>query len=704
MNSKKLKKVIISTLMAAVTVVSFSDAAIAAVNLEDQHLLSPYEGNEPLFVHTPVIAPTTLDIDENCDGVGDGKFATNGGHGTTQLVSEMPCDYELILDNDYVIHWEQFTHRSIPGYGDSGENPSKYDKYTRDKFVKFPFEVWYNGEFYECEFPDESGKPNSYTGWIRIKRPSHWSDSSPNNHWINTPFYIPSYAGEITDTTKKIYYRVEAINVEDEYGRNHGRTEYDSPIHFGNEERDGNVSVSWTDAPNGANYVATYDCTCQLSGIVYDFTVVGSDNASVYSGDSYIGKHEISFASIKAEKKAGTKNRINETPVRYMLDGTITNSWNPLNTIVLTDAKSRQFKKMGAVWKGQTFSYSFKTISNLWDIASDDDYVMIYPTLYYVSSTGKKLTSSSQVKIYYKDSDSGDYIEYVRNNYPSMVPSGTRDGQNKKTSLIGSPQLKDSYYDKYMGPPHASFNTYAHYGNWVAFTDAKRNHIGEKKYLNTKTIDHCLSMIKLTSPLNLYSGEYEQLRWNIRNGGKQWAGVKKYPDMSFEWGSDVEMWWNKSTTRRTVKDYERFRMSIQSWYGQYHIPEEIYVIDLEKYRDEHGGEEFPGIYEYMKKANDGMGIRPDDPIFERGGYLIINFDIYTKKDNKQHLVYKGGNYDGSRCVEGDMWKKEDYEDDPQPGDPLADVPGFKYHEGDVIVIDLSRSTKDKFAPGIQDIN
>ena len=693
------KNKIIIVILTAVLFMLPTFVVLAGTPLEDQHLLSPYEPNEPLFVHSPVIAPTTIDIDKDGDGLGDGDMSTNGGHGTTQLVTEKACDYEFILDNDYVIHWEDFYHRSIPGYGDSGENPSKYDKYTKDKWMKFPFEVYYDGVFYELTKSDSSGSENEYTEWIRVKRPDNymegddWWNYVDGNHWVNTPIYIPSYAREITDTTKTIYFRVEANNVYDEHGNDHGETDPDSPIDFGEVQENANVDVQFVDAPNGAKYVATFKVDCQLSGIIYDFSVVGTDNASVYSGDSYIGKHEISFASLKSEKKAGTKNRIGDTAVRYMLDGTVTNSWNSNNTIVLTDAKSKQFKKMGAVWKGQTFSYSFKTIANLWDTGANDDYITISPTLYYVSNTGKQLTKDSEVKIYYKDPVAGDYIEF----------GSARDKANIKKSLIGSPQLKDSYYDKNM-------TNHAHYGNWVKFTDAKRFNIGEEKYLNTKTQDHCLSAIKLTPPLNLYSGEYEQLRWNIRNSGKQWEGVKKYWDMDedghkdIDWEQDVKMRWNMSTQMRSVKDYERFRMSIQTWYGQYNIPEEIYVVDLAKYKATHGGQAFPGIREYMKKANGGLGIRSGDDIFEKGGYLIINFDIYTHKDNKTHLVYKGGWYNGSHSAEGDMWKKENFEINPLPGDPLADVPGFRYHEGDVIVIDLSRSTKDKFAPGIQNIN
>ena len=87
------------------------------------------------------------------------------------------------------MHWDSMKHREILGYDESGENPSKYDKYTQNKWMKFPFEVLYDGVYYELQ-------ADNYTNWIKIKKPADWHDTV-DNHWIDTPIYIPSYAREM---------------------------------------------------------------------------------------------------------------------------------------------------------------------------------------------------------------------------------------------------------------------------------------------------------------------------------------------------------------------------------------------------------------------------------------------------------------------------------------------------------------------------
>lgn len=647
----RILKRILSLMILISLLFSLSFASFA---LGDEHVIDGYEIYEPLFVHTPVISPVTI-RDEN------GNEIPGGGRGSTQHVSENPnVWYQLRLDEDYIMHWDSLTHREILGYGDSGENPSKYDKYTQDKWMKFPFEVLYDGVFYELN-------GDNYTDWIRIRRPPNWQDVT-DNHWVNTPIYIPVYAREMGEVgnTGSIYYKVEAINVDGDLAE-----------HYAEQEETGNLWCNLVVADDGAKYVATYEIPVQLSGWIYDFTVTGTNNGSVYAGENEMGSNQLPFCLSKTEKKSGVLNRKGGRAIRYLLDGNLTNNWPKKNTIVLTDAKSAQFKKQGAVWKGQTFSFSVKTIANLWDDNGNMDRIEIIPTFTYVDNNGNKV-DHSHLKVFYHNPDgSGKYIEY----------GTSRDtiSSNWAYSKIGSKMQEGAYYTFDMADTlnGGSAKKY-HFGNWAGFSANMYNQshgtaLTAENILNRTTKSYCLSHIILNPSLRLLSGEWEQLHWNIKGNGLSYEGVKRYCDLDGD-GHEDSNWGSSDTTR--------FKKAIQTWYGEYYVPTDIYIVDLNKH---------PGFNmdDYLRTANGGLGIREDDPIFEKSGYLILNFDIRTINDSKPHLKYLGG------ASGGNMWDTEGFDNNREPDDPTP-IPDFE--DGDVIVIDLNKSVKDKYSPGIFNIN
>ena len=664
---KRGYKNVVVAVLASVMLIGSSSNAYA---LTTEHIINGYEINEPIFVHTPVISPVSITDEE-------GNVITGGGHGTTQLISENPnAWYELRLDEGYVMHWDSLVHRQILGYGDSEDNPSKYDKYTKDKWMKLPFEVYYDGKFYEL-------RADNYTDWIKIKKPSNWTDAGiissnslglteSNNHWINTPIYIPSYAREMGESGNEgsIFYKVEAINVDGDLAE-----------HFEEQEAEGNIWNQFVLADDGAKYVATYEIPVQLSGWVYDFTVTGTDNGAIYQGENEMGSNAISFASTKSEKKSGTKNRLGESNLRYLLDGSLEQDWNSKNTITLTDGKSAQFTKLGAAWKGQTFSFEVKTIANLWDDDGNSDRIEIVPTFTYVDVNGNRVEQSN-LALYYNNPDgSGSYIEY----------GSLRDtiSSNWSRSIMGSPMQEGAYYTNKMADTYngGSARQY-HFGDWAKFTAQvyNANHgltgssaLTEENILNRSSSSYCLSRIILNPKLRLLSGEWESLSLNIKGSGNEFESVKRYEDMDEDGAPDAT--WDASDTLR-------FRKSMQTWYGQYYVPSDLYVVDLNKH---------PGfdIESYMNSANSGLGIREDDPVFEQSGYLIINFDIRTYNDSQAHLRYAGGSSGGN------MWAKEGFNNSPDSSDP---TPITYFNDGDVIVIDLSKSVKDKYRAGIFDVN
>ena len=627
--------------------------------LDPEHIRDGYEQNEPVFVHTPVISPVAIH-DE------DGNDIPNGGRGSTELVDENPAvSYQLRLDTSYIMHWESMTHRSIPGYGDSGENPSRYDRYTKDKWMKYPFEVLYEGKFYELQ-------PDGYTEWIKIRKPPVWTQTH-DNHWIDTPIYIPSYAREVGETgnTAKILFKVEAINVDGDLAQ-----------HYAEEERNGNLTYQLVPADDGAMYVATYDIDIQLSGWIYDFTITGTNNGSVYEGRSEVGSNDLSFVSSKSEKKAGIKNRLGEGVIRYLLDGHNTTIWDEKNTITLTDGKSKQFTKQGALWRGQTFSFEVKTMGNLYSDDGNEDRIEIIPTFTYVDNSGNKV-DSEHLKVFYNNPDgSGRFIEY----------GSSRDtiGSNWSSSAIGSAMQEGAYYtfDMTDTENHGPAEEY-HFGDWSTFTAFmyNKNHPGlsaadqvtSEKVLGRRVTSYCLSRIILNPKLRLLSGEWEQLSFNIKGAGLEYGDVFRYSDLDSD--GVVDPTW-------TQDDDERFRNSMQTWYGEYYVPSELYVVDL----NEHPGFDMES---YMSGANGRMGIQEDDPVFEKSGYLIINFDIRAYNDGRAHLVYLGASADGN------MWDIEAFRNTPLPGDP---TPITSFEDGDVVVIDLEKSVKDKYSSGVHNIN
>ena len=218
-----------------------------------------------------------------------------------------------------------------------------------------------------------------------------------------------------------ILYKVEAINVDGDLAE-----------HFEEQEEEGNIWNQFVLADDGAMYVATYEIPVQLSGWIYDFTITGTNNGAIYQGENIMGSNTVAFSKNKTEKKSGTKNRIGESSLRYLLDGKLQNAWPTKDTITLTNGKSAQFIKQGAAWKGQTFSFEVKTIANLWDDNGNMDRMEIIPSYTYYDLNGNKVDSSN-LKIYYNNPDgSGDYIEY----------GSSRDTvtTNWSSSKIGSPR------------------------------------------------------------------------------------------------------------------------------------------------------------------------------------------------------------------------------------------------------------------------
>ena len=684
-------------------------------SLSAGHCLDPYNGY--INVHTPVIAPVSIldDKGEDVPGIENTQLETD--------IINPDASYQLLLDEDYVLDWEGEIHRGIPLYGDSGV-PSKYDEFVEKKWMRFPFDVIYNGKFYEARpVTGDTGITDSswslegkYTDWILIESPSAWDvpaslqagtftngyKPKSDNHWQKTPIYIPSYAEECGELGQDrfIYYKVEAINSDGRYGGDHTKE----------QEEIFNKNYTYEYADDGAMYVATYRVQTQLSGIIYDFTITGSSDADTFMYEYHPGVVEgdhVPFCTYKMEKKVGNRNRFGDVAIRYRTDGALNRNWEAVNTLPLSAGKSNSWDKLGYVIKGSRFSYSFKTIANLW--SENTDYIIIKPSFRYIRHDG---TEAENFKIYYHSTVSEDkFVEYDPN---AFAPADTktynmkRDAKNVQKVQLIHKEFNDSYYDELNSWKFNGFSNDYQIGNWLEYTCDYHNHmtgddltVQEMMYREVECFT--LSQIRLNSNLRLLSGEWEQLKMNTKGYSREFEDIMRYSDEEYREYNGYDEGVPDYTEGLSNWDSaleDRFKRSMQTWYGQFYIPAELFIIDerdLQEKGISYGSFETFDLTEYI---NDKGGIREDDEIFVAnegsGGYLIINFEIHTKNEGKPHLKYFGTN-GGTK----DMWKTEGAEEEIE----IEDVPGpIPLESGDVAIIDLSRSIKDKYKAAIFNIN
>ncbi len=628
------------------------------------------KSKEPVVVHTPVVSPVTIK-----DKAGNAATNTNSqvpsinadgstsGKWNDKLSADGIVSYDLLLDEKYTIEFDPYEWLSelvreemsspytnndsvktetnkdgkegydLPGYG-----TSLYDKYVKSRQVRFPFDVMVvdkgTGEekYYDCE--------DDYTPWITI-------DSN------SVDIYVPTWAIESEvkfghanqNDYYKIQFKVEAKNVND---------------HTGATEDLSNSELN--------NYIATFDVPVSISGWLYDFTITGVSDSDMYAGydNSQIDNTELGFAVTKDEKKTGTKNRLGETTWRYLLDGLThaVSSGNPSsvttqearNIIPLRDGSSESYPSMGALWKGTSFSYSVKSISSL---TADSDKVVIVPTLRYYDKNGDDITD--QVRMYYTRTTSSGEQQYVevgsaRDTLTSPIVQSVKLGS---TQFDGARfQGKTFLTDDANVPSTFTLPDFASY-------TAKGQGIALNQLLERKTASYSLSEISIGAKQRIFMGCIEELAANSSKSRLDDSITTSYSDGKYE-------------------DNEDFTKSIQSWYGQYQIPNEFYIT---KESDDLDTIAYNGK---LSKNSD---------IWEKGGYLVVNFQVYAMHGNNYSLAYKTGTQN--------MWETQG-----QLKEATINVTGsngkitrkaITLQDGDVAIYDMSYSLNDKIGSHIHSI-
>ena len=789
-------------------------------------------------IHTPVMAPGTI-TDQKGDPV---NKEDKGSPIPTSLVSDnsAPETSNLRLDQFYYIRWKDVSELTNARYSDrdrkhrdgqddrntagtpemggyvhetsdgDDENGLEEDKFTKDKYMKFPFEVFYNGDFYAAnqwilierprDLHSHDTDDHYFHGWSRPANIGANADGSlhSDNHWLYTPFYIPTWSKEglyeeienLDDAHRYgpseldtcVQLRVEALNSEGTTGSGKSRAEELQEI------ANTYYNVDVTQYDNGAAYVATFNLAAQVSGWIYDFTITGTSDRDIFApktAENVTSKkveaiNDYSFTANKQDKKAGTKNRYGWPALRYAKDGKLAKNasgtavWSDINTIALDGAwkdasgihygKSNTWKYMGAISRGTTYSYSMKTIANMWNFNGKDE-IRITPTFTYqkydpVAGEWKKKTHD-KLKIYYSD-DGEQYIPY----------GSDKDRAKLQQVYLGNPQFDQSYYTE-----EDTFGT-KRFGDWInynvyqydkmynlipvtmdqsSFQTAVKAGSGTlpaaaitpQTWMTQKHDIYCMSKIIINEKLRLLSGEPDQLKVNNYKNGydvTDTSSFKTYRSMandyykeitgkfvngSYETGSAKHKMIINDTIKEVTAD-DKFRYSIQTWYGKYYVPSDLFVVDLEEHPEFRDFSDPASPYHAAWEANGGFvygremgatgdtnpywdylefyatkdyqnfdGLTADEDIFLQEGFLIVNFDIIAVKNGTPHLIYHGPN--------GSGWKSEGYIEVPDSPDILPPEPGttedgVPTDPGDTVVVDLSKRFGDRYRAGLYDIN
>lgn len=688
--------------------------------------------NEAVRVHTPTVSPVEV-INPDTGS----KYELSDMQ--TQLVSSAVnerADYQFLLDGTYTIQFTPETHFEHIGYDDPELVASLYEKYCSFREVCFPFTVQVNGRIYEpteesvgiykdVDFDCGRKKLPGYTDWIRLPDGAQ-----------EVEFYIPTWAVEDSDYV--VQFRVAPINVVDHKKVDHieDYTAWDYDWEYLKNE---SITIPGHGSSDLYEYVSTYSFTCQVSGIIYDFQAVGINDKDRFEGykiqsNGYAVSNGLGIANYYAfcpdysEKRSGIRNRFGNVAVRYSFDGSLTNDWNEANTLPF--ARGRANSADGELRRGNTFAFTVKTIANLgdedalMDNSTTGDCIIIKPSFRYISPDG---TVNRDIDVYYHTGSPDGKEEYLFVQYGEA-----RDLECKEEVRISDLRFNGSYYynsgqyeqdkrqviDKDMmnmlsesySVKNESLWKYHHddaeyskdsanaYQKLIANLEGRTGFPDEaysttSVFLNRKTNSYCLSEIVLNSRLRLLTGNVEQLKMNENNEGDS----LQYLDDRLSNGTAYKI--TPQTCEAYGLDYwEKHRKSMQTWFGTYWIPNQLFVTDDVFEVDTDGDgvkEKYDNLWDY---TNAKGYIEENDPIFKNTGYLVVNFEIYTKNDGQDHLSYIGSN--------ADMWKIEGQPDTVEAGDP--NIPGdtveIEVDSGDVAVIDLRRSIADGWTTGYNIIN
>lgn len=116
---------------------------------------------------------------------------------------------------------------------------------------------------------------------------------------------------------------------------------------------------------------------------------------------------------------------------------------------------------------------------------------------------------------------------------------------------------------------------------------------------------------------------------------------------------------------------DKITKSMQRWYGEYYIPSEVHVV--------------PKGFNVLQYAKENGAIDYFEDIWLKDGYIIINFDIETIKNDARYLSYiNPTNFPHGYC---NMWNKQGYQYTKIDEESNT----FNFQDGDYILYDTNQS-------------
>ena len=305
--------------------------------------------------------------------------------------------------------------------------------------------------------------------------------------------------------------------------------------------------------------------------------------------------------------------------------------------------------------------------------------------------------------------------------YIKVAPG--KDEKNVKSVSLSSEQFKGSWYqgkDEYSPLWNKTVPDGRFIPDVLKYT-ADRGGIKEQELLNRSIPSYSASKIVLNSTLRLLTGDPEQLERNLDKtresaGFDDLTDIRNIPSEIGDIGQD--------STKNT-----RFRDSIQTWYGQYTVPQDLFVYKKTKAIVMPGFDKSTAIpldtkvdaaHKGYDKDGDGYftladyattgNLSDSSKIWEKDGYLILHFDIESKNNGIEHLIYDGSSISNDHLNRWDSNHENiqnhatvDFSDPEHPGEGPKKV-DVTLKPGDVALIDLRYKLSDKFTPAIQSIN
>ena len=174
-------------------------------------------------------------------------------------------------------------------------------------------------------------------------------------------------------------------------------------------------------------------------------------------------------------------------------------------------------------------------------------------------------------------------------------------------------------------------------------------------HIETETF--CATGITLYPTQRLLSGDEEQLEVNQYNSA---ADALRY---------------NSGLDRISGKQYTAFKKSMQTWFGEYRVPNYLFVSLVD---------ESTGMDAFKTAMEEGEYVTDSSDCWKEGGYLVLNFEIITYRDGHEHLHYYISDVTTVRS-----------------GRAVNDI---QLRTGDVAVINMTRRFSDRYVNGILYIN